>query len=207
MFCSDSDSSGVYSGLSGDSLAFTLVYVSVFTITLFYVGVRLARRWRRKQQISAAAVAATASSGERERERERGRSVLTSGVAGEEAVPSLVVPPCGHPQCARAAMLPYTGLPAAFLPHLLAVRPQPTHNTAVCRGRCDACRDLARPPPSYTKLFLEDQPPAYHDSIVLKEGDNNCSALQPRDNCDSNDTVINIELTPDITAEDTEDSA
>ena len=70
MFCSDSDSSGVYSGLSGDSLAFTLVYVSVFTITLFYVGVRLARRWRRKQQISAAAVAATASSGERERERE-----------------------------------------------------------------------------------------------------------------------------------------
>ena len=122
-------------------------------------------------------------------------------------MPSLVVPPCGHPQCARAAMLPYTGLPAAFLPHLLAVRPQPTHNTAVCRGRCDACRDLARPPPSYTKLFLEDQPPAYHDSIVLKEGDNNCSALEPRDNCDSNDTVINIELTPDITAEDTEDSA
>ena len=203
MFCSDSDSSGVYSGLSGDSLAFTLVYVSVFTITLFYVGVRLARRWRRKQQISAAAVAATASSGE----RERGHGELTSGVAGEEAVPSLVVPPCGHPQCARAAMLPYTGLPAAFLPHLLAVRPQPTHNTAVCRGRCDACRDLARPPPSYTKLFLEDQPPAYHDSIVLKEGDNNCSALEPRDNCDSNDTVINIELTPDITAEDTEDSA
>ena len=39
-----------YSGLSGDSLAFTLVYVSVFTVTLLYVGLRLARRWRKKQQ-------------------------------------------------------------------------------------------------------------------------------------------------------------
>ena len=62
--CLDSTSS-LYSGLTGDSLAFTLVYVSVFTITLVYVGVRLARRWRRKQQLSAAAasVSATASSG------------------------------------------------------------------------------------------------------------------------------------------------
>ena len=41
---------GGYSGLSGDSLAFTLVYVSVFTVTLLYVGLRLARRWRKKQQ-------------------------------------------------------------------------------------------------------------------------------------------------------------
>ena len=45
---------------------------------------------------------------------------------------------------------------------------QPVHNTAVCRGRCDACRALQQPPPSYTKLFLDDQPPAYADSIVIK---------------------------------------
>ena len=46
----DDDDDGVYTGLSGDSLAFTLVYVSVFTLTLLYVGVRLARRWRKKQR-------------------------------------------------------------------------------------------------------------------------------------------------------------
>ena len=40
----------VYAGLSGDSLAFTLVYVSVLTLTLLYVGVRLARRWRKKHR-------------------------------------------------------------------------------------------------------------------------------------------------------------
>ena len=44
----DDTSESVYAGLSGDSLAFTLVYVSVFTLTLLYVGVRLARRWRKK---------------------------------------------------------------------------------------------------------------------------------------------------------------
>merc|ERR1719219_2025192 len=93
---SDSSSSGVYSGLSGDSLAFTLVYVSVFTLTLVYVGVRLVRRWRTKQQLTAAAAAAS---------EERGEG------GGGGSVP--VLPPCGHAQCARAALLPYTGLAAA----------------------------------------------------------------------------------------------
>merc|ERR1711936_475059 len=37
------------SGLSGDSLAFTLVYVSVFSVTLLYVGLKLAKRWRARQ--------------------------------------------------------------------------------------------------------------------------------------------------------------
>ena len=49
------DSNNIYTGLTGDSLAFTLVYVSVFTLTLLYVGVRLARRWRKKQQATTAA--------------------------------------------------------------------------------------------------------------------------------------------------------
>ena len=51
---SQSDTNNIYTGLTGDSLAFTLVYVSVFTLTLMYVGVRLARRWRKKQQATAA---------------------------------------------------------------------------------------------------------------------------------------------------------
>ena len=47
------NSNNPYTGLSGDSLAFTLVYVSVFTLTLLYVGIRLARRWRKKHRQSA----------------------------------------------------------------------------------------------------------------------------------------------------------
>ena len=147
----------------------------MFTLTLVYVGVRLVRRWRTKQQLTAAAAAASGES----------VSVLCDDVelggdsllvaeergggegGGGGSVP--VLPPCGHAQCARAALLPYTGLAAtAWLPELLLQGPQQTHNTAVCRGRCQACRDLARPPPSYTKLFLEDQPPEYDDSLVIK---------------------------------------
>ena len=51
---SQSDTNSIYTGLTGDSLAFTFVHVSVFTLTLMYVGVRLARRWRKKQQAAAA---------------------------------------------------------------------------------------------------------------------------------------------------------
>ena len=42
------NSYNIYLGLSGDSLAFTLVHVSVFTLTLLYVGIRLARWWQKK---------------------------------------------------------------------------------------------------------------------------------------------------------------
>ena len=65
--------------------------------------------------------------------------------------------------------------------------------------RCLATSSL-RPPPSYTKLFLEDQPPAYNDSIVLKDGDNTCIEItepsedsEECDNSDNSDTVINIQ--------------
>ena len=157
----------------------------MFTLTLVYVGVRLVRRWRTKQQLTAAAAAAAALSG--------GETERRGGGGGE--VP--VLPPCGHAQCARAALLPYTGLAAAWIPELLLQGPQPTHNTAVCRGRCQACRDLARPPPSYTKLFLEDQPPAYHDSIVLKDGGDACIEItepsEESEDRDNNDAVINIQ--------------
>ena len=49
----DDGASHPYTGLSGDSLAFTLVYVSVFTLTLLYIGIRLARKWRKKHQQAA----------------------------------------------------------------------------------------------------------------------------------------------------------
>ena len=42
------NSNKAYMGLSRDSMAFTLVYVLVFTLTLLYVGIRLARRWQKK---------------------------------------------------------------------------------------------------------------------------------------------------------------
>ena len=182
------------------------MYVSVFTLTLVYVGVRLVRRWRTKQQLTAAAAAASGESVSLfcDDVELGGDSLLIAEERGGGGGSVPVLPPCGHAQCARAALLPYTGLAAAaWIPELLLQGPQQTHNTAVCRGRCQACRDLARPPPSYTKLFLEDQPPAYHDSIVLKDGDNTCIEItQPSedseerdisDNGDNSDTVINIQ--------------
>ena len=42
------NSNRAYMGLSRDSMAFTLVYVLVFALTLLYVGIRLARRWQKK---------------------------------------------------------------------------------------------------------------------------------------------------------------
>jgi len=138
-------SSDPYTGLSGDSLAFTLVYVSVFTLTLLYVGIRLARRWRKKHRLSAPAPQASP----------------TEGPSDEP------LPPCGHAMCARAArgaapLLPYTWV------NIHSLQQPRVHNTAVCRGRCDACRSLQQPPPSYSKLFEEEQPPQYSDSLVIK---------------------------------------
>ena len=62
--------------------------------------------------------------------------------------------------------------------------------------RCLATSSL-RPPPSYTKLFLEDRPPAYYDSLVLKDGDNTSIEItepsEESDDNDNNDIVINIQ--------------
>ena len=59
--------------------------------------------------------------------------------------------------------------------------------------RCLATSSL-RPPPSYTKLFLEDRPPAYQDIIVLKDGDNtSIEIIGPSEESDDNDIVINIQ--------------
>ena len=95
------------------------------------------------------------------------RADLLSPVADESLGPA-PLPPCGHPQCARAArsatLLSYTWLPAAAA----AVPAPAVHSTAACRGQCAACRSLAQPPPSYTKLFLDEQPPEYEDSLVIK---------------------------------------
>jgi len=180
-----------YSGLSGDSLAFTLVYVSVFSVTLLYVGLKLARRWRDRQNRIA---------------------------ADQPSSPNTLLPSCGHPQCARAAQhspgpqspnyLPYTGLGGAWIPEILTLQglPQPQphlHSTAVCRGRCANCRAMAQPPPSYTKLFLEEQPPAYNDSVVIKNDDaalaeivdgteeSNSCAVDIEDNDEKEDASIN----------------
>merc|ERR1719154_501391 len=143
------DSSDPYTGLSGDSLAFTLVYVSVFTLTLLYVGIRLARRWRKKHRQSAPAAP---------------QASTTEGPSDEP------LPPCGHAMCTRAArgaapLLPYTWV------NIHSLQQPRVHNTAVCRGRFDACRSLHQPPPSHSKLFEDEQPPQYSDSLVIKNED------------------------------------
>jgi len=181
------------SGLSGDSLAFTLVYVSVFSVTLLYVGLKLAKRWRNRQ----------------------------SRVSDTEQPPSTLpqVPPCGHPQCSRTSpssptrrnYLPYTGLGGAWIPEILALQGIPLpqsqahlHNTAVCRGRCSSCRTLALPPPSYDKLFLDEQPPAYDDSVVIKEND----IVESVDGTgESNSCTVDIECVATEVSEAEEDAS
>ena len=50
------------STLNSDSLAFTLVYCSVFTITIVYIGYKLSKKWRRQSTQAAAAGAISAAS-------------------------------------------------------------------------------------------------------------------------------------------------
>ena len=108
-------------------------------------------------------------------------------------------PSCDHPQCAHAHQLlllnsrhhsssppipsAYVGLGSLWFPELLGLEPLPmtasqqlrsnSSTTAVCSGgadSCDCCRQLAQPPPSYSKLFLEDSPPSYVDAVTTAAG-------------------------------------
>jgi len=149
----DTEESEEPSGLSSDSLAFTITYCSVFTITLLYVAVKLVKRWKM-------------------------RSTSRLPTAGQQ------IPWCGHAHCSQVHQsngrvpqpyLPYTGLGSAWIPtslvRLAPPHPLPIHATATCNDGCDGCRRLAQPPPSYTKLFLEEQPPSYGDAVVQEEGE------------------------------------
>jgi len=143
----DDEDSG---GLSSDSLAFTITYCSVFTITLVYVAVKLIKRWRV-------------------------RSV------GNIHAQTQQIAWCGHAHCSQVhhsgdslphPYLPYSGLGSGFLPSMIRLPhplPLPVHATAHCNDGCDSCRRLAQPPPSYTKLFLEELPPSYGDAVAKEE--------------------------------------
>ena len=141
--------------MSNDSLAFFLVYCSVFTLTILYIGVKLSKNWRKRRLLAEAA------------ETE------------ESADPSR----CNHAICRQAHaeanhLLPYTGLGAIWIPDLIHMEnghgsanlPGLVHNTSSCNNSCDSCRKLSQPPPSYTKLFLDDSPPSYTDAVVMEAG-------------------------------------
>jgi len=145
--------------LSSDSIAFTLIYCSVFLVTLVYIMFKVTLRWRRQQRVDAESLS-----------RYGGNSLSLSHTGN-----SL----CSHAACQRSRILPYSGLGAIWIPeivnlHTSLVEPvqqqqqQPVHNTSLCNNSCDSCRSLTVPPPSYTKLFLEDCPPSYTDDLVLK---------------------------------------
>merc|ERR1719309_997397 len=144
--------------LSGDSIAFTLIYASLFLVTLVYIIFKVTLRWRRQRQLDAENLSGY------------GGNSLPLSHTGNSM--------CSHAACQRSRILPYSGLGAIWIPeivnlHTSIVEPaqqlqQPVHNTSLCNNSCDSCRSLTVPPPSYTKLFLEDCPPEYNDDLVLK---------------------------------------
>jgi len=141
--------SGTKSSISNDSLAFTLVYCSVFTLTLMYIAFKISRKWKNNRQGSAP--------------RPRSESQH-----------------CNHAACQEVrnseSILPYTGLGAIWIPEIMSFQTpisnncQPAmHNSRLCNNQCDRCKQLALPPPSYTKLFLEENPPTYTDAVLVME--------------------------------------
>ena len=136
--------------MSNDSLTFFLVYCSIFTLTILYIGVKLSKNWRK-------------------------RRLLLETLAEED-------PPvqgrCNHAICRQAQevnhLLPYTSFGAMLLPGLMNIetgRPGsvagPLHNTISCNNSCENCQKLSLPPPSYTKLFLDETPPSYTDAVTM----------------------------------------
>ena len=140
--------------MSNDSLTFFLVYCSIFTLTILYIGVKLSKNWRK-------------------------RRLLLETLAEED-------PPvqgrCNHAICRQAQevnhLLPYTRFGAMLLPGLMNIetgRPVsvagPLHNTISCNDSCENCQKLSLPPPSYTKLFLDETPPSYTDAVTMEPRD------------------------------------
>ena len=136
--------------MSNDSVIFFLVYCSIFTLTILYIGVKLSKNWRK-------------------------RRLLLETLAEED-------PPvqgrCNHAICRQAQevnhLLPYTSFGAMLLPGLMDIetgRPRsiagPLHNTISCNNSCENCQKLSQPPPSYTKLFLDETPPSYTDAVTM----------------------------------------
>merc|ERR1711872_319639 len=183
--------------INGDSVAFTLIYCSVFFVTLLYIIFKVTLRWRRQRDI----------------ERSGAAGYDGTNIPLNHAATSL----CSHAVCQRShtsstpsgqlaararrdAILPYSGLGAIWIPEIVSLHNASSasysgpstlstgavHNTGQCNNGCDNCQRLTVPPPSYTKLFLEDCPPDYSDEIVLKSEEANqtqattaCSTAAP----------------------------
>jgi len=168
--------------LSSDSIAFTLIYCSIFLVTLVYIIFKVTLRWRRQRQLDA------------ENFSGYGGNSLPLSHTGNSL--------CSHAACQRSRILPYSGLGAIWIPeivnlHTSIVEPvqqtqhQPVHNTSQCNNSCDSCRSLTVPPPSYTKLFLEDCPPEYNDDLVLKSEIAESSAVVKPGN--EQDSIVSLD--------------
>jgi len=139
--------------LSSDSLAFTLVYCSVFTVTILYIGYKLSKRWRKDR--------------------------LRQEHGGEEMNSSAESPVrrCNHAVCQQAhernGILPYSGLGAMWIPEMRTVEGPgggglAVHHSGHCNNSCENCIKLSQPPPSYAKLFLDENPPTYSDALTME---------------------------------------
>jgi len=137
--------------LSSDSLAFTLVYCSVFTVTILYIGYKLSKRWRK----------------DRIRQEQGGEEFNSSAESPARR--------CNHAVCQQAhernGILPYSGLGAMWIPEMRTVGGTgglAVHHSGHCNNSCENCIKLSQPPPSYAKLFLDESPPTYSDALTME---------------------------------------
>merc|ERR1719341_3063382 len=42
------------------------------------------------------------------------------------------------------------------------------HHSGHCNNSCENCIKLSQPPPSYAKLFLDENPPTYSDALTME---------------------------------------
>merc|ERR1712200_66419 len=90
---------------------------------------------------------------------------------------------CNHSVCQdpelRHNLIPYAGIGACYIPprnNAAAVASYPDgrvilnnlHNTAYCDNSCDNCKALNQPPPSYSKVCLDEPPPDYTDDMYTQ---------------------------------------
>lgn len=79
---------------------------------------------------------------------------------------------CDH-QSTVSSLLPYASLASVWVSEMTQQNRQrqrpAVHTNQQCNNSCENCKQLQQPPPSYTNLFPDENPPSYSESVGLPE--------------------------------------